>query len=349
MTGLLRTILLFPWWTATLATGAKSFADHPLIGSRRLNEAGLHVARVRAAQALARRRRAAMSAQVRPDDRAAFDRDGFVVRRNFLPAPMFARLRDGLEAWRGPARDMRQGDAVTRRFALDPAILAAVPELRALLRHPEWQGLIRYVSSFDAEPVCYVQTILARCAGAEGAPAPRGDPQLRLHADAFQPSAKAWLFLDDVPEDEGPLTYVPGSHRPTAERLAWEKRMSLAARGAERLTARGSFRVSEEDLFEMRLPPARRFAVPANTLVVADTFGFHARGPSVRPSRRTEIWAYSRRNPFLPFALPDPGGLAAIRERRVTAYWKGRDVLARWIGQPWRPAGARSPFDMEPS
>lgn len=343
MTGLLRTILLMPWWTATLATGAKSFIDHPLIGSRRLNEAGLHVTRVRAAHAMAARRRARVAPRVRAEDREAFARDGFVMRRNFLPPAVFARLHEGLAAWQGPCRDMVQGDAVTRRFALDPALLGAIPELRALSLHPEWQALIRYVSSFDVEPVSYVQTILAR--RGDGERTAQTDPQLRLHADAFQPSAKAWLFLDDVPEDEGPLTYVPGSHRLTEQRLAWEKRMSLAAPEAERLTARGSFRVQEDDLAEMGLPGPMRFAVPANTLVVADTFGFHARGPSVRPSRRTEIWAYSRGNPFVPAGMPDYAAAQAINSRRVNAYWKGRDLVSRWIGQPWQDVGPRNPFD----
>ena len=38
---------------------------------------------------------------------------------------------------------------------------------------------------------------------------------------------KAWLFLTDVARDEGPLTYIPGSHRLTPARLAWEKQKSL--------------------------------------------------------------------------------------------------------------------------
>ena len=36
-----------PWWAAQLATGAKSFADNPLIGSPRLNALGMHAGRVR--------------------------------------------------------------------------------------------------------------------------------------------------------------------------------------------------------------------------------------------------------------------------------------------------------------
>ena len=53
------------------------------------------------------------------------------------------------------------------------------------------------------------------------------DPQLELHADTFHPSLKAWLFLTDVTDDQGPLTYVAGSHRLTPQRLAWEQARSI--------------------------------------------------------------------------------------------------------------------------
>ena len=43
-------VLKMPLYAAELATGAKSFCDNPLIGSRRLNEAGLHVKRIKLAE-----------------------------------------------------------------------------------------------------------------------------------------------------------------------------------------------------------------------------------------------------------------------------------------------------------
>ena len=49
--------------------------------------------------------------------------------------------------------------------------------------------------------------------------------------------------------DAGPFTYVPGSHRLTPERLAWEQRMSLSARQSPVAdTRQGSFRVSPAEL-----------------------------------------------------------------------------------------------------
>ncbi|MET0361795.1 MAG: phytanoyl-CoA dioxygenase, partial [Sphingobium sp.] len=53
----LLTFLRWPFWAAQLVTGAKSFADNRLIGSRRLNALGLHRLRVRGAYAMTRWRR----------------------------------------------------------------------------------------------------------------------------------------------------------------------------------------------------------------------------------------------------------------------------------------------------
>ncbi len=332
--------LLAPWWLAQLATGAKSFRDNPLIGSHRLNARGLHVARVKLAHWLAWARRRRLAHLMDPADRAAFDRDGFLLKRDFLPPREFAALRDAVMAHPAPAREMAQGDTVTRRIALDPAFLAAVPPARALLRNPLWRGAIRYAGSFDTEPLVYVQTILAR---RHDAPP---DPQTDLHADTFHPTVKAWLFLTDVEEEDGPFRYVPGSHRLTEGRLAFEKATSLSApAGVDHLSARGSFRIPESALAEIGLPPAQSFPTPANTLIVADTFGFHARQRASRPSVRVEIWAYGRRNPFLPWTGLDLLGAPGVAERRIPWLWKARDILKRVMGQPWSPVGMKRPGD----
>ena len=333
-------LLLAPWWVLQLATGAKAFSDNPLIGSRRLNARGLHVKRVRIAHRMADWRRRRLRHLVTPADAAAFARDGFVCVRDFLPPASFDALRKQVLDHHGAAREQTQGDTITRRIALDPAALAAMPAARALLRDPRWRGLIRYVGSYDVEPLTYIQTILSQ----RHAAAP--DPQTDLHADTFHPTVKAWLFLTDVAEDEGPLTYVAGSHRPTPARLAWEQARSLEARdGLDRLSSRGSLRIGEADLAALGLPPPTRFAVPANTLVVADTNGFHARGFSARPTTRIEIWADSRRNPYLPWTGLDPTSAPGIAERRVPLWWHMRDRLTRWMGQPWADVGRKRPGD----
>jgi hypothetical protein len=338
MASALLRALLTPWWAAQLVTGAKSFLDNPLIGSDRLNRAGLHQWRVAQACRMAHARRERLAHHISEQDRADFNRDGFVCWENFLPVDTFTRLRDEILSYAGPAREMVQGDTITRRYAIDPPAIRSIPSVRALTGDPRWRGMTRYAASFDIEPLLYIQAILSH---RHDAPP---DPQVNLHADTFHPTMKAWLFLEDVNSSEGPLTYVRGSHRLTAERLAWERSRSLdvLTRG-DRLSARGSFRIDHGELASLNLPPPTAFAVPANTLIIADTFGFHARGPSLRPSTRIELWAYSRRNPFLPFIGLDPWSLPGIAEWRVPLHWLTHDIYRPLIGQPWAKAGHKRP------
>ncbi|UAK26747.1 phytanoyl-CoA dioxygenase family protein [Sphingomonas nostoxanthinifaciens] len=336
----LRDIARLPWWALQLATGAKSFVDNPLLGSRRLNRLGLHVARVRFAQAMTASRRRRLARLIEPAFATAFARDGFVRIDDFLPADVFAALRAQVFDHAGPARETHQGDAITRRYAIDRAALAAMPALRAALDDRRWRGLIRYIDSSDTEPLLYIQSILSHRIDAPP------DPQTKLHADTFHPTMKAWLFLTDVAEEDGPLTYVAGSHRMTPARLEWERTQSLRAPGGlDRLSQRGSLRIDKSELAGLGLPQATAFAVPANTLVVCDTSGFHARGLSTRPSVRVEIWAYGRRNPFLPWLGLDFGSIPGIAERRVPFWWALTDRFPRLLGRQWMAAGNKRPTD----
>jgi hypothetical protein len=266
------------------------------------------------------------------------------VVHDVLHPEQFLALRSAVLAYEGLAREMRQGDAITRRLAIDPRMLAKIAPLRQLLLRDDIKALLHYVASFRSTPLHYVQTVVSRVGEYDA------DPQEALHADSFHSSLKAWLFLNPVDADAGPFCYVRGSHRFTPERLAWEHRRSLAAPLAiDRLSARGSPRVSEQDLSAMKLNGATAIAVPANTLVVADTVGFHARGPSLHPGERLEIWSYLRRNPFLPWIGADPLSLPGLAERRVGWLWAFRDAVEPWLGQPWRSVGVRRPLDRDES
>jgi hypothetical protein len=192
------------------------------------------------------------------------------------------------------------------------------------------------------EPQIYIQTIFSHVRQAPP------DPQTRLHADAFHPSVKAWFFLTEVAEEDGPFIYVPGSHRPTRRRLSWERRASMtAARSADFQSSRGSLRITQETVRRLGFGEPKAFAVPQNTLVVADTVGFHARGVSTRPSVRLEIWAYGRRSPFLPWLGFDLAAMPFVKGRAVPLYWSAMDIGERLhlTSNPWRSAGTATPTE----
>ena len=330
-----------PLWLLAILTGAKSFYDNPILGSPRLNRAGLHTWRKRTAHALADRRRAGLARHVPAELREQFDRDGFIVVPDFLPKPDFVRLQSDLLNADLESRAHQQGDTITRRVAVGPAVRRRFPALDALIDGPRWKAIMAYVASSRTAPLYYVQTIVG------GIEATLPDPQVHLHSDTFHPSMKAWLFLTDVADDGRPLTYVAGSHRMTPERAMWERNKVIAIDRADRLSQRGSLRIEVEELATLGLPLPTRFAVPANTLVAIDTSGFHARANADRPTLRVELWAYSRRTPFLPWAGGHLMSWRPLAIRRAEWLAASVDWLAArgWMKQHWRRVGRRRPIE----
>jgi hypothetical protein len=60
-----------------------------------------------------------------------------------------------------------------------------------------------------------------------------------------------------------------------------------------------------------------------------------------------EIWAYARRNPFLPWTGLDPLSIPGIAEARIPLMWRSLDTLERMKlrGNPWRDVGLKRPQD----
>ncbi|MBV9881799.1 MAG: hypothetical protein JO276_02190 [Sphingomonadaceae bacterium] len=82
-------------------------------------------------------------------------------------------------------------------------------------------------------------------------------------------------------------------------------------------------------------------------MVAIDTSGFHARGSSDRPTVRVEIWAFSRRTPFVPWAGFNLLSWRPVASRRAEWMTNIVDRLDR-LGlkkQHWQPAGSRRPAD----
>lgn len=339
----LRTWVTMPWYLIQVVTGQKAFKNNPILTSERLNRHGLHIWRVKTAHRIATYRRRKLEHLISTEDREAFARNGYIERRDLLPPDRFRQLLKEVETLRVPAREMYEGNAVTRRTPLTPEVLAKLPELKALLDSPEWRNRIYYVGGFRNEPVLSIQTIFS-----DASPHEKGkDPQTSLHMDTFHPTVKAWYFLHDIVEEEGPFTYVAGSHKLTPRRLAWHKRKSIQA---SRKPDGGSFRLQAKDLKYLHLPQPTAFTVPANTLVVGDTFGFHARGPSSRPSVRIEIYATQRPNPFVPFVNFDSAFLPFVKGRKQVIPWYFEDLLVK-LGfgrRRWYPVGSPAPSEPVP-
>ena len=132
----------------------------------------------------------------------------------------------------------------------------------------------------------------------------------------------------------------------TPARLDWEHKQSMTAHShANKHHAHGSFRISDDEIRELGYPEPTHIAVPANTLVVADTHGFHARAVSEKPTVRLSLYGSLRRNPFVPWSGLDPFSLPGLRDRQAEIH----DAINNWkaksgaTGQP--PVGRVKPLD----
>ncbi|MEM5582219.1 phytanoyl-CoA dioxygenase family protein [Roseibium sp. AS2] len=326
-----------PIWVLGLAGTDKSPRKNPILGSERLNEWGLHKKRVATAAALAARRRASLAGLLDPEQRAFFDENGYFLVRDFLPDDVYRQLREEVFGQPLEAREMRQGQAVTRMTLLPPDVLAANPALGRAVRDPRALDMIRYAASQGGQPLNFLQTVLV-----EPQKVKKKDPQSDAHADTFHATSKAWLFLQDVGEDDGPFFFVPGSHKLTKQRLEWEYECSLsAAKDARSHHASGSFRIRADELAALGLPQPVKMAVPENTLIVADTFAFHGRTPSEKPTVRSEIHWHMRRNPFLPWTGGDLKSLPFLKDRGMPMLMDLADVAEKSLKMRnvWRPVG----------
>lgn len=125
--------------------------------------------------------------------------------------------------------------------------------------------------------------------------------QSELHIDTFHPCVKVWIYLHDVKPKDGPLNYVPCSHKNTEQKLKLLYSISNIESNDPEFDKQkgGSFRVSEQSLKQIGLGSLKSLEYKKNTLIVVDTSGLHKRGDGqpggVRKSLRGNI---KRKNPF---------------------------------------------------
>ena len=332
----MKNIMFFPLWFLQLFGTAKSFQHNPIIGNPTLNRAGLHVVRVVLSHAMTNLRWWLMSPLIPRHQRKAYREQGYLVIRDFLPGDQFAKLKAELKKYSGEVRECIQGNTLTLHGMLDREATDRHPECGAFTKDKRLSRLMMYCGAKMRQPLYFVSCIK------NGYTDAGADPQKTLHRDTFHPTMKAWLFIDDVNDENGPFNYVPGSQRLSWARLKWEYRHSVT--GAELPTPyeqRGSFRITKTMLATLGLKDATAFDVPGNTLVIANTNGFHYRGSAPRSSRMA-LYAYSRSNPFMPF----PGiGLPPVAwvERFITKkYFEHEDKKAS-------ARGKRSSWHLVPS
>lgn len=154
-----------------------------------------------------------------------------------------------------------QGDGVSRLYHIEQRL----PEVKAFTEHPmfSWVGEVYYGRAVHLETSIF-QLNQVTAAGTRD-----------WHIDSWLNQFKAFLYLTDVTEENGPFTYLIGSHRNDSYLL---QKAYKSMRGWETTS------VSEADARGLGLPE-RRFTGRRGTVLLADTKGIHQGGTLLNGSR----------------------------------------------------------------
>lgn len=265
-----------------------------VIESRWMNRAGAQIARVLAARAAYHARQAPPARLVQAEVET-LARDGIVVCPNFLDEPAFGRLRDeffqliDLDRHEAETHGPNTREAAPLgKYSEDEA-----PRLHGFCRDERLAGVLAWA---ERRPIGE----LWRCAHIErltqGADLENLDPETELHSDIFFATHKAWFYLEDVTPEQGPLVFVKGSHRihPVQLYHLYLHSCGLAVNGSRRIADTERRRRSLEET----VLTCRR-----NTLVIANTFGYHRRLRGEPGRQRHAVHFFLRANPFAAHGL----------------------------------------------
>lgn len=117
------------------------------------------------------------------------------------------------------------------------------------------------------------------------------DSQKTLHSDTFFNTHKVWYFPYDVTDEMGPLCFVKKSHKFNFHKLVLEYLNSISREADTNVRAnKQKLNNYENKIFKC--------SVKSNSLVVANTRGFHKRGDSFVNKERYQIHFRVRIDPF---------------------------------------------------
>lgn len=273
---------------------ARIFTADKHVDSRLLNLLGIQVLRQVSARMLLRLRYLFRRQARQVAGFTQLTGDGLLVLHDFLPPEKFRQLRDecmaALDDVALPKSDLQHGPTVVRRIHLQkygdllPLANAATssPDLLDLLAAAEGKALEAGRVHRVVERVFHGRL-------------DQHDPENDLHIDTFHSTHKAWLYLDDVGAEQGPLAVVPGSHRLDGNLLGHTYRYFRDFGKSARSPSR---RVAKSELDQRKLREVA-MVVPANTLVIANTGGYHRRLRGTEGAMRTALHVSARSQPFL--------------------------------------------------
>jgi len=274
---------------------ARIFTGKKILDLPALNKMGLQVWRIKMANWRRNLRSVPSYNNVYEDDIRFFDDNGAIIKKNFLSAERYEKIK--AEAERALQQDAHLGKE--NYFGNNKKILlnildldeASYPELYALMGSEHITTLFRCASRKPLDFTKKGNQALAQIEFLVQGDDSAEDVETQIHSDVFYSSNKAWLYLNDIHMNDGPLTYFMKSRKNDKLKLKYEYENSIKENPDK------SRRITQEELSERGLEETV-MNVEGNTLVMADVNGYHRRLKGEEGKERLAIIFRERGTPF---------------------------------------------------
>lgn len=271
---------------STVTEVARVFTGDKTIDGRALNLAGVQPFRAVLARFLYNLRRGSRDPMI-----SELSRSGIIVCEDFLPPATFTAVTRQAEDYMSenvPTWLHQHGTTEVRHFSLATVDSEQFPDLAEWRGHQQVMGLAAAAERRRCRIDDGGGLVEHLSVGYYSEP----DPQTQLHLDTFFNTHKIWLYLDDVNVENAAFVYVPGSHLLDRMRLRQDYIESTSTNEASR-------RVSDDEVrnrgLERRIVTCHR-----NTLLIANTCGYHCRTAGEAGATRRSLHMQFRFNPFSP-------------------------------------------------
>ncbi|MDX1964648.1 MAG: phytanoyl-CoA dioxygenase family protein [Pirellulales bacterium] len=274
-----------------LTSFARMFSGDKTVPSPLLNRMGIQVMRTMIARGMYKFRSLPVDSDLQSAARELLS-DGLVVLPEFLPDAEFAAVQSESRQLSADAelkhKTLHHGPNqlelttfdTSRDFAKYPAIGRFYQDRR----------LVQLMQCAEKRKLDYTIGNHAYEHLVQGPLGEEKDPETDMHSDIFFHTHKAWLYLEDVAEEHGPLVAVKRSHLLTPKSLAYLYQESTS-------NNKGSRRITPEELTALGLTETV-LTVPKNTLVIANVHGYHCRRRGQPGKERFALHWSLRANPF---------------------------------------------------
>jgi hypothetical protein len=264
-------------------------SDAKIVPNPTLNRLGLQVVRSTLSHGMYNLRPHTVPGDVKTEV-DTLRRDGILILPNFLPQDAFDRLHTEFF-------DMVDHH-IDKFMVLDNINLYQVgyvntlgkeliPNTFAFLKNPRVRGIFEGAEKRPWDVFFHLAGLEVVTYGESGKP----DPQISMHADSFYHTHKAWLYMEDVTTETGPLAVIKGTHHLTIDQLPYI--YSHSNRNGED----GSRRITQAEMERLGLKETL-VTCKKNTLVIANTHAYHRRTQGINGAKRYAVHIMARAKPF---------------------------------------------------